>query len=126
MVVEKVTPLYCAEGAGPRELESLSYTLGKPSQVSLFLPHPLSTRHFSFSRGLILEGMTGGLVVCRDRPHYWDAWGELCITNISRDVYWADVDSHHLETAQALEFSECICCFSGSFTARAEVRVWTV
>jgi hypothetical protein len=30
----------------------------------------------SFSRELIAEGTTGGLVIFGDRPNYWDAWGE--------------------------------------------------
>jgi hypothetical protein len=29
-----------------------------------------------FSRELIPEGMTGGLVIFQDHPNYWDAWGE--------------------------------------------------
>ena len=38
-----------------------------------------------FSRELISEGMTGGLVIFQDRPNYWDAWGELSI-GLSQDI----------------------------------------
>ncbi|KAL6305038.1 glycosyl hydrolases family 38 N-terminal domain-containing protein [Sparassis latifolia] len=41
-------------------------------------------------RELIPQGQTGGLVIFDDRPNYWDAW---------------DVEIHHLEKPQPLEFS---------------------
>lgn len=51
-----------------------------------------------FSRELISEGSTGGLVIFEDRPNYWDAWGvssflelEMKCSNLvqmSRFIIW--------------------------------------
>ena len=37
---------------------------------------PSHTDFYPFSRELIQEGKTGGLVIFQDRPNYWDAWGK--------------------------------------------------
>ena len=42
-----------------------------------FLVSPGSADVVFFSRELIPQGMTGGLVIFQDRPNAFDAWGEL-------------------------------------------------
>jgi hypothetical protein len=79
-----------------------------------------------YSRELIPEGTTGGLVIFQDRPNYWDAWGSytanvypVLLTDLSQDV-----EIHHLETAKPLEFSNICVVSQGPLRAsvRAEVR----
>ncbi|KAL4246947.1 glycosyl hydrolase 38 family protein [Abortiporus biennis] len=53
-------------------------------------------------RELIAKGQTGGLVIFDDRPNYWDAW---------------DVEIHHLETPQPLEFSHISVAAEGPLRA---------
>ena len=72
--------------------------------------------------------MTGGLIIFQDRPNYWDAWGGLSanqpymghIQILNR----TDVEIHHLETAQPLEFCNVSVVSQGPLRAavRAEVK----
>ena len=85
----------------------------------------------AFSRELIAEGSTGGLVIFEDRPNYWDAWGEIKTfrSKIRLDVMLneaflgsdsVDVEIHHLETPYQLEFTNISVIASGPL--RAAVR----
>ncbi|KAI9449033.1 glycosyl hydrolases family 38 N-terminal domain-containing protein [Lactarius psammicola] len=53
-------------------------------------------------RELIPQGETGGLVIFEDHPNYWDAW---------------DVEIHHLEKAQRLNFTNVKVVASGPLRA---------
>jgi alpha-mannosidase len=81
-----------------------------------------------FSRELIAEGKTGGLVIFQDRPNAFDAWGELptyyFLWVIRIYLNWIDVDIHHLETAQPLEFARISVVSQGPLRAavRAEMN----
>ena len=41
----------------------------------------------SFSRELIPQGKSGGLVIFQDRPNAFDAWGELSNLSMVRHQY---------------------------------------
>jgi alpha-mannosidase len=79
-----------------------------------------------FSRELIAEGSTGGLVIFEDRLNYWDAWGEaksfwlsdVCV--LMALVLVVDVKIHHLETPHQLEFTNISVIAQGAL--RAAVR----
>ncbi|KDR78195.1 hypothetical protein GALMADRAFT_245234 [Galerina marginata CBS 339.88] len=121
--------MHCANGAGPGELKLASnalhahlkpvsvYTNGSDHfvlrngsvQLTISKGRISSLVDVKLNRELIAEGMTGGLVIFQDRPNYWDAW---------------DVEVHHLETADPLEFSNVSVVSQGPLRAavRAEVR----
>ena len=83
----------------------------------------------SFSRELISEGQTGGLVIFQDRPGYWDAWGELLSIYLLWAIFnffflnWTEVDISHLETAQPLEFSNVSVVAQGPLRAAVHAEV---
>ncbi|KAF8147680.1 glycoside hydrolase family 38 protein [Crassisporium funariophilum] len=121
--------MHCANGAGPGELKNPSnalhahlkpvsvYTNGSDHfvlrngcvQLTISKGRISSLVDVKLNRELIPEGQTGGLVIFQDRPNYWDAW---------------DVEIHHLETAQPLEFSNVSVVSQGPLRAavRAQVR----
>ncbi|PPQ95115.1 hypothetical protein CVT25_011658 [Psilocybe cyanescens] len=121
--------MHCANGAGPGELKHPSnalhahlkpvsvYTNGSDHfvlrnasvQLTISKGRISSLVDVKLNRELIAEGQTGGLVIFQDRPNYWDAW---------------DVEIHHLETAEALEFSNVSVVSQGPLRAavRAEVK----
>ncbi|KAH9914289.1 glycoside hydrolase family 38 protein [Fomitopsis serialis] len=59
-------------------------------------------------RELLTSGQTGGLVIFHDRPNYWDAW---------------DVEIHHLETVQPLEFSNISVVAEGPLRASIKSEI---
>lgn len=61
-------------------------------------------------REVLIKGLTGGLVIFEDRPSYWDAW---------------DVEVFHLETREALSFTNVTVVENGPIRAalRAEVKL---
>ncbi|KAF9558502.1 glycoside hydrolase family 38 protein [Agrocybe pediades] len=121
--------MHCANGAGPGELKHPSnalhaqlkpasvYTNGTDNfvlrnanvQLTISKGRISSLVDVKLNRELIAEGKTGGLVIFQDRPNYWDAW---------------DVEIHHLETANPLEFSNVTVVSQGPLRAavRAEVK----
>ncbi|KAF8900480.1 glycoside hydrolase family 38 protein [Gymnopilus junonius] len=121
--------MHCADGAGAGELKHPSnalhahlkpasvYTNGSDHfvlrngsvQLTLSEGRISSIVDVKLNRELIPEGSTGGLVIFQDRPNYWDAW---------------DVEIHHLETAEALAFTNISVVSQGPLRAavRAEVK----
>lgn len=61
-------------------------------------------------RELLIEGMTGGLVIFDDRPAYWDAW---------------DIEIYHLQTREPLSFSKVSVYEEGPIRAalKAELKL---
>ena len=73
-------------------------------------------------RELLTPGKTGGLVIFNDRPNYWDAWGMISHRTYPDTAAKSglDVEIHHLETVQPLEFSNISVVAEGPL--RASVR----
>ena len=103
--------------------------MSNSSRMAPFFVSPSCAKCCLFSRELIAEGKTGGLVIFQDRPKAFDAWSELSNTipsmnRIQTCLNWIDVDVHHLEIAQPLEFSSVSVVAQGPLRAavRAEVK----
>jgi alpha-mannosidase len=79
------------------------------------------------SRELIAEGKTGGLIIFEDHPNYWDAWGKSTFANLSfhsgKMKFNSDVEIHHLETAQALQFTNTEVVADGPLRAAVKTQV---
>jgi alpha-mannosidase len=85
------------------------FVLGNSSvQLTISKGRITSLLDVQLKRELISDGRSGGLVIFQDRPNYWDAW---------------DVEIHHLETAQPLDFSNITVNAQGPLRASVEAEV---